>query len=189
MSQAVVWQKRRTLLGLFVFGLIGCAARPPDISRDTIHLTSAGFPLGGTIPTRYTCDGSNRSPPLTWSAAPPRTKSFALVVTDRDSALQFLFGPFVHWIVYNIPPETRRLHEGVEKLPALADGTRQGINGFDKVGFGGPCPPGSGTHRYTFAIYALDAKLRLPSGVQVNMLDAAMQGHALVRGTLVGRYR
>ena len=94
----------------------------------------------------------------------------------------------MHWIVYSIPPETRHLHENMETLPSLADGTQQGINGFDKVGFGGPCPPGSATHQYAFAIYALDVRPALPPGLKLKALDAAIEGHVLAQGILVGHY-
>ena len=184
-----MWEKCRALLVLCAFGFSGCAARTPAILRDTLNVTSTGFSPGGVIPIRYTCNGSNISPPLAWHAPPPDTRSLALVVTDRDSPLQFLLGSFVHWIVYNIPPQTRELPENLGTLPSLADGTREGSNGFDKVGFGGPCPPGSGTHRYAFAVYALDSKPDLAPGIKLKALDAAIEGHVLAQGILVGHYR
>lgn len=149
-----------------------------------ITLTSAAFSDGEMIPRKYTCDGENISPPLSWVAVPESTKSFVLICDDPDAPA----GTWVHWVVYDMPAETRYLAEDFTDSAELEDGTKQGINDFRKTGYGGPCPPG-GTHRYFFKLYALDAKLDLKSGLTKNQLLKAMQGHILGEGALTGKYK
>jgi len=149
-----------------------------------MKLQSAAFEEQGMVPSRHTCDGDDLSPPLTWDDPPEATKCFALVSDDPDAP----GGTWIHWVVWNIPPESRGLPQGVPKVAELADGTRQGITDFRRVGYGGPCPP-SGTHRYFFRLYALDAKMDLPSGASRNDLDGCMRGHVLAQAELMGKYR
>jgi Raf kinase inhibitor-like YbhB/YbcL family protein len=142
-------------------------------------ITSTAFPDGGTIPGRHTCDGQDISPPLSFGAAPAGTRSLVLIVDDPDAPV----GTWVHWVVWNIPHDTREIAEG--SLPA---GASQGLNDFKRNSYGGPCPP-SGTHRYYFKVYALDTTLELaPSGNKA-ALEKAMQGHILARGQLMGTYK
>ncbi|MCI0656047.1 MAG: YbhB/YbcL family Raf kinase inhibitor-like protein, partial [Acidobacteria bacterium] len=124
-----------------------------------MKIESAAFAPEVTIPSRHTCDGEDLSPPLTWADPPEGTKSFALISDDPDAP----GGTWVHWVVWNIPASSRGLAQGVPTSAQWADGTRQGITDFRRVGYGGPCPP-SGTHRYFFHLYALDAMLDLASG-------------------------
>lgn len=148
------------------------------------ELKSTAFTNENAIPSRYTCDGADISPPLAWSGHPAGTKSFALVSDDPDAPA----GTWVHWVVWNIPAAATSLKEGIEKTQGLPDGTRQGISDFRRPGYGGPCPP-SGTHRYYFKLYALDAALDLPAGTTKAGLEAAMKGHVLGQATLMGTYR
>ncbi|HET6886918.1 MAG TPA: YbhB/YbcL family Raf kinase inhibitor-like protein [Candidatus Udaeobacter sp.] len=142
-----------------------------------MKITSSVFQEGGNIPSKFTCDGGDSSPPLRIAEIPSGAKSLALVVDDPDAPS----GLFTHWIVWNIPPQTNAIAEG------NAPQGVQGTNDFGKSGYGGPCPP-SGTHRYYFKIFALDRELNLASGTKRNQLDAAMKGHVVAQGELMGRY-
>jgi len=147
-------------------------------------LTSTAFREGEAIPSTYTCDGRDLSPPLAWTDPPAGTKSVALINDDPDAPI----GTWVHWVVYNIPPSVRQLPEAFPADPERPDGTRQGMTDFGRIGYGGPCPP-SGTHRYFFKLYTLDTILSLPPGATKAKLEAAMQGHALGQAQLMGTYR
>ena len=142
-----------------------------------MKITSSAFQDGANIPSKFTCDGADTSPPLQIADIPSQAKSLALIVDDPDAP----GGLFTHWTVWNIPPQTSAVGEG-----GAPKGV-QGINDFGKSGYGGPCPP-SGTHRYYFKIFALDRELNLPSGTKRNQLDAAMKGHVVAQGELMGRY-
>lgn len=144
-------------------------------------LKSPAFKDQGEIPATYTCDGEDISPPLEWTNIPPDTKSFALISDDPDAPM----GTWVHWVVFNLPPETVSLPQGIQHLPA---GAMEGINDFRRIGYGGPCPPG-GVHRYYFKLYALDTMLTLRSGAAKAELLKAMQGHVLAEATIMARYR
>jgi Raf kinase inhibitor-like YbhB/YbcL family protein len=150
----------------------------------SLQLTSPSF-ANGQIPAKFTCDGDDTSPQLAWVAPPAGTQSFALTVVDHDAPV----GSFVHWVLYDLPPETRGLPEGLPKQEQLADGSKQGENDFDKIGYGGPCPPGGSSHRYTFSLYALDAKLNLAPRATRTQLEAAVKGHILAHGQLIARYK
>src|SRR3954454_14452988 len=143
-----------------------------------MKLSSPAFKPGELIPSKFSCDDENWSPPLEWEDVPPPAKSLALIVDDPDAPS----GLFVHWVIFDISPGNHGLNEGTG-----ATGTTQGTNGFGDIGYGGPCPP-NGTHRYYFHLYALDAMLHLPSGVSRQELDSAMQGHILAETELMGRY-
>jgi hypothetical protein len=149
-----------------------------------IQITSSVFSEGELIPPKYTCDADDVSPPLTWDSIPDGTKSIALICDDPDAP----GGTFVHWVLYNLPADTRELPENVPREGTLPDGSRQGTSDFGRTGYGGPCPPG-GTHRYYFKIYALDAEID-PShpGLTKNTLVKAMNGHVLAEGQLMGKY-
>jgi Raf kinase inhibitor-like YbhB/YbcL family protein len=149
-----------------------------------IELTSAALGKGGAIASRYTCDGAGVSPPLSWDSVPNETQSLALSVNDPDAP----GGTFVHWVIYDLPPETRRLPEDVPNRRTLSSGAEQGLNGAGTIGYTGPCPP-SGTHRYIIEIYALERKLDLGGGATAQRLSDAMDGHVLAEGRLMGTYR
>lgn len=139
-----------------------------------LAVTSPAFAANGAIPSAHTCDGGDAVPPLVWSGAPPQTKSFALVVDDPDAPS----GTFVHWVRAAIPAS-------VTALPA--DGGLDGKNDFGSTGYRGPCPP-SGTHHYFFKIYALDAVVG-EAGMTKAALLAAIEGHVIAAGELVGTYQ
>lgn len=149
-------------------------------------LSSPAFQNGDLIPAAYTCDGANRSPPLQWPSAPAHTAAYALIVEDPDAP----GGVFIHWVLYDLPGATTSLPEGVPKdatLPQLG-GARQGRTSFGTVGYGGPCPPPGPAHHYHFRLYALDARLGLEPGATRDQLVAAMRGHELGQGELIGLY-
>lgn len=148
-----------------------------------MKLESSAFTQNEMIPSLYTCDGQDISPPLSWDAPPTGTQSLALIVDDPDAPDQI----FVHWVAYDIPPETRQLPQAVPTEATLLNGGTQGKNDFGNLGYGGPCPP-SGIHRYFFKLYALDRELALQSGATKAQLEAAMDGHILVAAELIGRY-
>ena len=146
-----------------------------------MELVSNSFANNSVIPAQYTCDGKDITPHLTWRDAPLNTKSFALIVEDPDAPA----GLWVHWILYNIPPEVISLEENLASLPA---GTEVGINSWQRKAYGGPCPP-SGQHRYYFRLYALDEMLSLSGNVDRDVLYKAMSGHVLAKVELLGLYR
>jgi len=147
-------------------------------------LTCPSFEPAEMIPPVYTCDGQDISPPLRWTEAPAGTRSFALVSDDPDAPV----GTWVHWVVWNIPASVNSLEENQPKKDSLAGGIRQGTTDFRRIGYGGPCPP-SGTHRYFFHLYALDALLELPASTTKAQLEKAMKGHVLGQAELMGKYR
>jgi Raf kinase inhibitor-like YbhB/YbcL family protein len=150
----------------------------------SFQISSAAFSGGETIPKKFTCDGPDVSSQLSWKDAPQATQSFALIVDDPDAPA----GTWVHWVLYNLPANTRELPEGIEKQEQLSDGALQGRNDFRKIGYAGPCPPRGKPHRYYFKLYALDLKLDLKGGATKADLEAAMKGHILSQTELIGRY-
>ena len=149
-----------------------------------IELSSTAFGEGENIPKRYTGDGADVSPPLRWSEPPPGTESFALICDDPDAPR----GTWVHWVLFDLPGDRRELGEAVPAEEVLPGGGKQGKNDFGKVGYGGPAPPRGKPHRYFFKLYALDTTLGLDPGVTKDRLVAAMEGHVLAEGQLMGRY-
>jgi Raf kinase inhibitor-like YbhB/YbcL family protein len=148
----------------------------------TLEVTSPSFTHEGAIPLEFTCDGADVSPALSWTAGPEGTQSYALIMDDPDAPR----GTWVHWVVWNIPQPS--LVDAIPAREALDDGTMQGMNSWPKRGYGGPCPP-SGTHRYYFKVYALDATLDLPASTNKEALLKAMEGHILAQGELMGTYQ
>ena len=155
-----------------------------------MKLTSSAFKHNNQLPKKYTCEGENVNPQLQWEGTPEATKSFALLVEDPDAPSAKSprsEGPWVHWIVFNIPAETTELKENVS-VSAL--GAVQGMTDSKKAAFHGACPPkGSGMHRYFFKLYALDTKLDLKAGATKQQLLNAMQGHILAQAELMGTYK
>ncbi len=149
-----------------------------------IKIQSTAFEEGGMIPPKYTCDGENISPPLSWNSVPEDTKCIALISDDPDAPM----GTWVHWVVFNLSPDIKGLPEGVPHGEILESGAKQGKTDFGKTGYGGPCPP-SGTHRYYFKIYALDTEINLEAGITKAQLLKAMEGHILAQGQLMGKYK
>ena len=150
----------------------------------SIQLSSSAFSPRGTIPEKFTCDGLDLSPKLTWNAPPAGTRSFALIMDDPDAPV----GTWVHWVLFDVPADTKELPEGVAKQEQVAGGARQGRNDFGKIGYGGPCPPPGKPHRYFFKLYALDGKLSLKAGATKADVERAMKGHILAQAELMGTY-
>lgn len=146
---------------------------------STFSLSSPVFAADGHIPPSYTCEGDDVNPPLVFSGTPPAAKSLALIMDDPDAPM----GTWVHWLVWNIRPETAGIQED-----SVPQGAVQGKNDWHRNDYGGPCPP-SGTHRYFFKLYALDAFLDLPAGTAKKELERAMEGHIIARAVLVGLYK
>jgi Raf kinase inhibitor-like YbhB/YbcL family protein len=159
------------------------ASPEPTATKAPFELTSPAFTQGNVIPTQYTCDGRDISPALAWGDPPEGTKSFALIMDDPDAP----GGTWVHWVLFNIPPEARGLPEDLPRDAQFADGSLNGNNSWNRLGYDGPCPP-SGTHRYFFKLYALDILLDLPSGTKKLQLTPAMEGHILGQLELMGIY-
>jgi len=148
-----------------------------------LKVTSSAFEHNGMIPAQYTADGEDISPPVSWEGLPEDTQSIALICDDPDAPM----GTWVHWLVWNIPPQMTGLAERFPTDAQLDSGIRQGITDFGQSGYGGPAPP-SGTHRYFFKVYALDTMLNLPAQADKRQLEKAMSGHILAKGELVGKY-
>jgi Raf kinase inhibitor-like YbhB/YbcL family protein len=155
----------------------------------SIQVTSEAFKPGAAIPARYTADGDDISPPLNWTGVPGNAKELALIVEDPDAPQP---EPFIHWVIYKIPADAAGLPEGVPAQAKLKSpaGAVQGKNSFkNKIGYGGPAPPpGHGTHHYHFRLYALDQPLEVQGGLDNKALIAAMSGHILDEGELIGTY-
>lgn len=152
----------------------------------SFKLSSSAFTEGGSIPTRYTCEGADASPPLSWSGAPAGTKSFALIVDDPNAPdPAHPKTTYVHWVAYNIPASVTELADGAGK-GAMPTGTGAGMNDWKKAEYGGPCPP-IGTHRYFFKLQALDTTLDLTQATKAD-LESAMKGHVLAQTQLMGTY-
>ena len=150
----------------------------------SFQISSSAFSPSQTIPKKFTCDGFDVSPALSWNEPPSGTETFALIADDPDAPV----GTWVHWVLFDLPSAARSLEEGVPKQEQLSNGARQGRNDFKKVGYGGPCPPPGKPHRYFFKLYALDTQLNLPSAATKAELERAMKGHILAQAELIGRY-
>lgn len=176
-------------LTMIAVGLLLAACGVKDLESElpvlepTIPLQSSAFTEGGVIPQPYTCDGADRSPALSWDSLPQDTQSLVLIADDPDAPR----GTFVHWVLYGLPPEIRQLPEALAPTAQGPHDSRQGKNGFGRLGYRGPCPP-SGTHRYFFKLYALDTVVDLEPGASKNQVILAIKDHILAKGELMGRY-
>jgi len=167
-------------------------AQPTEVELATlqkeetmsIKLTSTAFEEGDMIPKQYTCEGNDTSPPLAWTGVPDGAKSLALITNDPDAPA----GDWVHWIIFNIPPNVTELPESIPANETVPGGGTHGKNSWGRLGYGGPCPP-SGTHRYVFKLYALDTELNLKIGATKKDVENAMKGHVLAEGQLMGKYK
>jgi hypothetical protein len=164
-----------------------CESReqPPEEAKMMLDLSSPAFQEGSKIPTKYSCQGQDVSPALRWGEPPQGTRSFALIMDDPDAP----GGVFTHWVIFNVPSDTRDLPEAVPAQAQLSDGSLQGKNDFGGTGYGGPCPPPGSAHRYQFTLYALDRMLDLKAGVTKKQVLDAMKGHILAQGQLTGTYQ
>jgi Raf kinase inhibitor-like YbhB/YbcL family protein len=164
---------------LFAFNIVMQGVLFSDFSLDSKAIKNTR-----PVPIENTCHGKNISPDLAWEGFPAETKSFAIIVTDPDTDK----GTLSHWVMYNIPPTTTQLPEALPKKDILPDGTMQGINHGRKIGYTGPCPPEGQSHRYIFNIYALDTLLNLKPGVDREVVEKAMKGHVIDKGTIVSYF-
>jgi Raf kinase inhibitor-like YbhB/YbcL family protein len=153
-------------------------------SSSGLQLTSSAFQPGQAIPTAHTCDGADRSPPLSWHGLPGGTRALALIVDDPDAP----GGVFTHWVYFDLPVGTAGLPAGVPTTARPEPGGIQGRNDFGTIGYRGPCPPRGPAHHYRFKLYALDEPVALPPGASKDELLQAMQGHVLGQTELVGTY-
>jgi Raf kinase inhibitor-like YbhB/YbcL family protein len=176
---------RLGFIALIIIGPSGC--KQDSINNGvpmTLTIESPNFRQGEDIPAQFTCSGANTSPAISWGTVPPSTKSLVLLVTDLDSR----FRPYVHWILYNLPPEPNSIPEGLPRNESLPSGAKQGTNSDPRIGYAGPCPPGHSPHRYVFTLYAMDTVLNVPSPPNKDQLTKAMQGHILAAGQLTGHF-
>ncbi|GMR04650.1 MAG: YbhB/YbcL family Raf kinase inhibitor-like protein [Thermodesulfobacteriota bacterium] len=150
------------------------------------NIQSPEFWQGERIPVRFTCDGEDLSPELSWEDPPEGTKSFTLIAEDPDAPM----GTFVHWVLYDIPAGLKRLERGEGNKADPGQGMKHGTTGFGRIGYGGPCPPkGHGDHRYSFILKALDVEtLGLGAGATKADVEASMEGHVLGEASLMGIY-
>lgn len=147
-----------------------------------LTVLSAAFAMGAAIPAEFCC--SRVSPPLSWSQMPDGTKSIAVLCDDPDSPA----GDWVHWVLFNLPPNTTELAKGMPPNATLPNGAMQGVTDYGRNGYDGPCPPPGRAHRYFFKVFALDVKLALTPKARKSDLVKAMQGHILAQGELMGKY-
>ncbi|MBI4678475.1 MAG: YbhB/YbcL family Raf kinase inhibitor-like protein [Elusimicrobia bacterium] len=154
-----------------------------------MELKSPSFENNSTVPKRHTCSGEDVSPPLAWTGAPQGTRSLALIMDDPDAPV----GTWVHWVLYDLPAESKGLAEGLPKKETLPDGAKQGlcwgVEDFSRVGYHGPCPPPGKPHRYSFRLYALKEPLGLPPKATKAEVLKAMAGRVLGQAELVGAFK
>jgi Raf kinase inhibitor-like YbhB/YbcL family protein len=153
-------------------------------SGPSLNLTSLSFQADGDIPSKFTCDAQDLSPALAWANPPAETRNFALIADDPDAPTKTV----VHWVLYDLPANTRSLPEGIPKGATLPDGSRQGRNDHGTIGYSGPCPPHGPMHHYFFKLYALDSMIDLKPDAGKEDLEQAMEGHILAQSQLIGRF-
>ena len=184
-----------SVMGLVTLAVAACGgdSQGPDVlatvqgKTATLHVTSPAFENGGPIPAENTCDGADRAPALVWESVPSGAQSLALIMEDPDAP----GGTWTHWVMYGIPPTSSGMAVGPGRTgggEASGEGQGQGKNDFDRTGYGGPCPPSGGDHRYFFRLYALDSELDLGPGATKSELLEAMDGHVVGVGQLMGTY-
>ena len=194
--------KLRIVIILLVAIIVSCGNKKDDATKtqqnqqqpptqnkkesvnSDMKITSSSFKEGDLIPSKYTCDGDNVSPQLSWVGAPENTKSFAVISDDPDAPA----GIWVHWVIFNIPSGVNELSENLPKDKNLENKAIQGVNDFGNNGYDGPCPPG-GTHRYYFKLYALDAQLSKEKNMTKAQLLKSMEGHILGQAEIMGKYK
>lgn len=172
-------------LGVLLLLLIsaGCGSSPPDLETEMaspvgIRMMSTEFSESGAIPSKYTCDGDDISPQLSWSGVPDGAKSLVMIMDDPDAPV----GTWIHWVLYGLPMDLTELPEAVQGIGI------DGVNSWSRLGYGGPCPPTGTSHRYFFKLFALDKDLDLKPGAGVEEVEKAIEGHILASGQLMGIY-
>jgi hypothetical protein len=174
------------LLVSFATGRAQAQSSLPATQPSNLQIRSSAFVPDGEIPQKYTCQGTDTSPPLSFSGVPEGTRSLALIVDDPDAPdPRAPKTTWVHWVLYNLPADVKGMKEGVQRLPT---GTLQGLNDWKRNGYGGPCPP-VGRHRYLHKLYALDVVLEDLKNPTKGQLEKAMAGHILAKAQLVGTYQ
>jgi Raf kinase inhibitor-like YbhB/YbcL family protein len=177
------------LLGLclIVTSLVGCESgeQLPGGGEMVLSVSSTAFQDGDRIPSKYTCQGQNISPPLAWGEIPIGVRSLVLIMDDPDAH----GGVFTHWVIFNIPSDSHELLEAVSTQAELPSDALQGKNDFGRISYDGPCPPPGSPHRYQFTLYALDRPLDLEAGASKKQVLDAMHGHILTQGQLMGTYQ
>jgi len=169
-----------------LFGVPALLAQGVDAAM-ALTLTSPAYDAGAPMPSAYACEGKDISPPLAWTGVPPATKSLALIVDDPDAPdPKAPKRVWVHWVLYNIPPNVAGLAENAD-ASGLPEGTVRGVSDFKKAAYNGPCPP-IGRHRYFHKLYALDTTFDLAHATKAE-LEAAMKGHVLAESELIGTYQ
>jgi Raf kinase inhibitor-like YbhB/YbcL family protein len=171
------------LLALSILIGTGCTSSTQENNMESdvpmsIQLSSLGFNEGDLIPRKYTCDGDDISPNLSWSGTPSGSQGLVMIMDDPDAPA----GTWVHWVLYGLPSDLIEFPEGVQGLGV------DGVNSWSRLGYGGPCPPPGTTHRYFFKLYALDMGLNLEPGATKEEIEKAMAGHILAWGQLMGTY-
>jgi Raf kinase inhibitor-like YbhB/YbcL family protein len=181
--------QRLVIAGLAIVGPIACTPSVDEPGTAAVITLTSSSVADGVLLAKHTCDGAGTSPALAWGAPPSGTQSYALITTDLDTPMRLLHRhPGVHWLIYALPATARELPEGVAQQQQLADGTLQGKNAISTIGYAGPCPPASATHRYAFTLYALDARPDLPAGASERELVKALRGHVIGKGQLVASF-
>jgi hypothetical protein len=167
--------------------IVGCKHTEQPLKEGEMALTvlSSAFQEGDRIPSKYTCQGQDISPPLAWSQTPAGIQSFALIMDDPDAP----GGVFTHWVLYNIPANIQELPEAMPAEGQLPNRALQGKNDFGRIGYSGPCPPPGRPHRYQFTLYALNQPLDSKAGASKKQVLSAMQGHIVAQGQLTGIYQ
>lgn len=157
----------------------------PVAQAAGIAVKSSDIQEGAVIDKKYTADGADLSPNLSWSGIPDKTKSIAISCTDPDAPK----GTWWHWTIFNIKPEVKQLGAAIEKSGSLSNGALQGKNDFGKTGYNGPDPPGGKRHHYNFKVFALDSVPALKAGCSKQEFSRALEGHVLAEGQLTGTYK
>lgn len=182
MTHSPYWQRFLSI------SLLWAALAHPARAEESLVLTSPAFQTNAPIPVRYTCDGNDSSPPLTWTGVPADARSLVLVIEDPDAPDPAApLRTFVHWLVYDLPADSAGLVEDASRS-GLPDGAREGFSDFRRRTYGGPCPP-IGRHRYFHRLYALDVVLPDLRSPDRAALNAAMEGHVIAETQLVGTYQ
>ena len=177
---------KQIVLAMVISSLMLC---PGVLSLQEVNMEleikNFAFSEGEKIPLKYTCEGENISPPLSWSKLPQGTEVLAIIMDDPDAPGRV----FTHWVLFNLPGDTGELPEAIPPKDKLPRGALQGKNDFGKIGYGGPCPPPGSPHHYRFTLYALDQPLKLKPGASRAQVLDAMKGHILASGKLTGIYQ
>jgi Raf kinase inhibitor-like YbhB/YbcL family protein len=172
------------LVGFLSVPMISIATYAQGENAMSLTTSSASFRSGGEIPKKFSCDGEDVSPQISWKGAPDGTQEFVLIADDPDAPA----GTWTHWVLYDLPASSTSLSEGLPKSEQLPDGSKQGRNDFRKIGYDGPCPPPGKPHRYFFKIYALDRKLNVKAGAERSEVEKAMSGYVQAKGEYMGTY-